>query len=162
MFDPGNSHWPFSSVQSLSRVQLFVIPWIAAHQASLPITSSWSLLKFMSIESVMPPTISSSVVLFSSCFQSFPASGSFLFFFFSQLNLTVILFYLFFLNFYFYFILLYNTVLVLPYIDMNPPWVYMRSQTWTPLPPPSPQHPSGSSPFLWNIPQFLFEELLLC
>ena len=52
----------------------------------------------------------------------------------------------FFLNFYFYFILLYNTVLVLPYIDMNPPQVYMRSQTWTPLPPPSPQHPSGSSP----------------
>ena len=37
----------------------------------------------------------------------------------------------------FYFILLYNTVLVLPYIDLNPPWVYMRSQTWTPLPPPS-------------------------
>ena len=44
----------------------------------------------------------------------------------------------FFFNFYFYFILLYNTVLVLPYIDMNPPLVYMRSQTWTPLPPPSP------------------------
>ena len=38
----------------------------------------------------------------------------------------------------FYFILLYNTVLVLPYIDMNPPRVYMRSQTWTSLPPPSP------------------------
>ena len=35
----------------------------------------------------------------------------------------------FFFNFYFYFILLYNTVLVLPYIDMNPPQVYMRSQT---------------------------------
>ena len=51
----------------------------------------------------------------------------------------------FFFNFYFYFILLYNTVLVLPYIDMSPPWVYMRFQTWTPLPPPSPQHPSGSS-----------------
>ena len=34
-----------------------------------------------------------------------------------------------FLNFYFYFILLYNTVLVFPYIDMNPPWVYMRK--WT-------------------------------
>ena len=50
------------------------------------------------------------------------------------------------LNFYFYFILLYNTVLVLPYIDMNPPRVYMQSQTWTPFPPPSPQHPSGSSP----------------
>ena len=42
------------SVQSLSRVQLFVIPWIAAHQASLFITNSQSLLKFMSIESVMP------------------------------------------------------------------------------------------------------------
>ena len=52
----------------------------------------------------------------------------------------------FFLNFYFYFILLYSTVLVLPYIDMNPLRVYMRSQTWTPLPPPSPQHLSGSSP----------------
>ena len=35
------------------------------------------------------------------------------------------------LNFYFCFILLYNTVLVLPYIDMNPPQVYMCSQTWT-------------------------------
>ena len=49
-------------------------------------------------------------------------------------------------NFYFYFILLYNTVLVLPYIDMNLPWVYMSSQTWTPLPPPTPYHLSGSSP----------------
>ena len=48
-------------------------------------------------------------------------------------------------NFYFYFILLYNTVLVLPYIDMNPPQVYMSSQHWTPLPPPSPYHLSGSS-----------------
>ena len=48
--------------------------------------------------------------------------------------------------FFFYFILLCNTVLVLPYIDMNPPWVYMWPQTWTPLPPPSLQHPSGSSP----------------
>ena len=44
----------FSSVQSLSRVQLFVTPWTAAHQASLPITNSWSLLKLMSIELVMP------------------------------------------------------------------------------------------------------------
>ena len=60
---------------------------------------------------------------------------------------TYLFFYFFYtLNFYFYFILLYNTVLVLPYIDMNAPWVYMCSQTWTPLPPPSPQHPSGSSP----------------
>ena len=44
----------FSSVQSLSRVLLFATPWIAAHQASLSITNSWSLLKLMSIESVMP------------------------------------------------------------------------------------------------------------
>ena len=44
----------FSSVQSLSRVRLFVTPWMAAHQASLSITNSQSLLKLMSIESVMP------------------------------------------------------------------------------------------------------------
>ena len=42
------------SVQSLSRVQLFVTPWIAARQASLSITSYQSLLRLMSIESVMP------------------------------------------------------------------------------------------------------------
>ena len=42
------------SVQSLSRVRLFVTPWTAAGQASLPITNSWTLLKLMSIESVMP------------------------------------------------------------------------------------------------------------
>ena len=52
-------------------------PWTAALQASLSITSFWSLLKLMSNESVMPPTISSSVVPFSSSLQSFPASGSF-------------------------------------------------------------------------------------
>ena len=44
----------FSSVQSLNRVQLFATPWIAAYQASLSITNSQSLLKLMSIESVMP------------------------------------------------------------------------------------------------------------
>ena len=44
----------FQSVQSLSRVRLFATPWIAAHQASLSITNSQSLLKLMSIESVMP------------------------------------------------------------------------------------------------------------
>ena len=54
-------------------------------------------------------------------------------------------------NFYFYFILLYNTVLVLPYIDMNPPWVYMSSQTWTPFPPPTPYHLSGWN---WRIDAF--------
>ena len=65
------------SVQSLSHVQLFATPWTAAYQASLSITNSQSLLKLMSIESVIHPTISSSVVPFSSCFQSFPESGSF-------------------------------------------------------------------------------------
>ena len=44
----------FVVVQLLSHVQLFVTPWTAAHQASLAFTSSWSLLKFMFIESEMP------------------------------------------------------------------------------------------------------------
>ena len=46
-----------SSVQSLSRVQLFATPWTTARQAFLSITSSWSLLKLMSIESVMPSNL---------------------------------------------------------------------------------------------------------
>ena len=45
----------------------------------------------------------------------------------------------------FFFFLLYNIVLVLPYINMNPPRVYTCSQSWTPLPSPSAYHPSGSS-----------------
>ena len=48
------------------------------------------------------------------------------------------------------FILLYNIVLVLPSIDLNPPWVYMCSPSWTSLPPPSPSHPSGL--FSWVFP----------
>ena len=44
----------FSSVQSLIRVRLFATPWTVARQASLSITNSWSLLKLMSIELVMP------------------------------------------------------------------------------------------------------------
>ena len=44
----------FSSVQSLSHVQLFVIPWTVAYQAALSISNSRSLLKLMFIESVMP------------------------------------------------------------------------------------------------------------
>ena len=48
-------------------------------------------------------------------------------------------------TFFLFLILLYNTVLVLPYIDMNPPWVYMSSPSWNPLPPPTPYHLSGSS-----------------
>ena len=52
---PGiNESLQFSSVQSLSHVQLFATPWTAACQASLPITNSQSLLKLMSIEWVMP------------------------------------------------------------------------------------------------------------
>ena len=47
-------NFQFSSVQSLSRVWLFVTPWIAAHQASLSITNSQSLFKLMHIELVMP------------------------------------------------------------------------------------------------------------
>ena len=66
-----------SSVQLLSCVQLFVTPWTAAHQASLSIANSWSLLDLMSIGRWCHPTTSSSVIPFSSCPQSFPASGSF-------------------------------------------------------------------------------------
>ena len=66
------------AVQLLSRVWLFATPWITAHQASLSFTNSWSLLKLMSIESVMPsnhlilchpllllPSISPSIRVFS-------------------------------------------------------------------------------------------------
>ena len=52
-------------------------PWSVAHQAFLSLTIFWSLLKFMSIELVMPSNHLMSVVPFSSCPQSFPASGSF-------------------------------------------------------------------------------------
>ena len=67
----------FSSVQSLSRVWLFVTPWIAARQASLSITNSRSSLKLTPIESVMP---SSHLILCRPLLllpQSLPASGSF-------------------------------------------------------------------------------------
>ena len=46
----------FAVVQSLSHVPLFAAPWTEAHQASLSFTIYWTLLKFMSIESVMPST----------------------------------------------------------------------------------------------------------
>ena len=67
----------FSSVQSLSCVRLFATPGTTACQDSLSITNSQSLPKLMSIESVMPSNHLISVVPFSSCPQSFPASGSF-------------------------------------------------------------------------------------
>ena len=46
--------WANSSIQSLSRVQLFATPWTVARQASLSITNSWSLPKLTSIEMLMP------------------------------------------------------------------------------------------------------------
>ena len=55
--------------------------------------------------------------------------------------------------------LLYNIVLVLPYINMNLPRVYTCSQSWTPLPPSSPYHPSGSSQC--TAPSFLYSALNL-
>ena len=65
-------------VQSPSRVQLSTTPWTAPHQASLSFTISWSLLKLVSIESVIPSNhLSSSETPSSSCPQSFLASGPF-------------------------------------------------------------------------------------
>ena len=69
-------HSLFNSVQSLSHVKLFVTPCNAARQASLSITNSQSLLKLMSISHWCHPTTSSFVIPFSTCHQSFPASGS--------------------------------------------------------------------------------------
>ena len=82
---PGKpKHWhQFSSVQSLSRVCLFATPWTWQHPppgstpGSLSINNSWSPPKPMPIESVIPSNCSFSVIHFSSCPQSFPASGSF-------------------------------------------------------------------------------------
>ena len=75
-----------SSVQSLSGVRLFVTPWTAARQAFLSITNSWSLLKLMPIELVMPSNhlilclpllLSPSIIPRSRSFQmsQFSASG---------------------------------------------------------------------------------------
>ena len=84
------------------------------------------------------------------------------------------LFLFFFLNFYFYFILLYNTVLVLPYIDMNPPRLYMHSQTWTPshLPPHniSLGHPCAPAPSMlypasdihWRFDSYMIVYMFQC
>ena len=66
-----------SSVQMLNHVQLFATSWTAACQASLSFTISQSLLNSCSLSWWCHPTISSSVVPFSSRLQSFPASGSF-------------------------------------------------------------------------------------
>ena len=68
----------FVIVKLLSHVRLFATLWTAARQASLSFTIFWSLLKLMSLSQWCQLTIPSSVVLFSSCLQSSPASGSFL------------------------------------------------------------------------------------
>ena len=60
-------------VQSLSWVWFFATPWTAIHQASLSFTVSWSLLKLMSIESMVPSNYLILCCLLS-CSQSFPAS----------------------------------------------------------------------------------------
>ena len=78
----------FSTVQSLSRVQLLATPWTTTHEASLSITNSWSLPKHMSIESAMPsnhlilcrplllPSLSQQQGLFTSGGQSTGVSAS--------------------------------------------------------------------------------------
>ena len=64
-------------VQSLSHVPLFVTPGTAVHQASLLITISWICLNSFPLSWLCHPNVSSSVAPFSSCPQSFPASGTF-------------------------------------------------------------------------------------
>ena len=76
-WDTGQLFLGLVVVQLFSHVPLFATPWTAAHQASLSFTISWSLLRLMSIESVMPSNHLILVVPFSSCLQSFPASGAF-------------------------------------------------------------------------------------
>ena len=68
----------FSSVQSLSRVQLFETPWTVACEASLSITNSQVYSNSCQLSRWCHPTISLSVIPFSSRLQSFSASGSFL------------------------------------------------------------------------------------
>ena len=69
--------WSVSSVPLLSCVWLFAAPWIAAGQAFLSITISQSCANSCPSSQWCHPTISSSVIPFSSCPQSFPTSGSF-------------------------------------------------------------------------------------
>ena len=70
------SHKSLAVVQSLSCFRLFVTPWTAAQKAALSFTISQSLLK-LPLSQWCHPTISSCVIPFSSCLQSFPALGSF-------------------------------------------------------------------------------------
>ena len=68
-----SQRYQFSSVQSLSHIQLFVTPWTAARQASLSITNSWSLLTLMSIKLMIPSNqiiLCSPLLLLPSIFPS--------------------------------------------------------------------------------------------
>ena len=76
--NPQLSEWSlFSSVQSLSCIWLFVTPWAAAHQASWPSPTPGVYSNSCPLSQWCHPNISSSVVPFFSCLQSFPASESF-------------------------------------------------------------------------------------
>ena len=72
-----NVKWPLSSFQLLSGVWLFTTPWTTARQASLSIANFGVHPNPCPLSQWCHPAISSSVVPFSSCLQSFPASGSF-------------------------------------------------------------------------------------
>ena len=76
--EPCRNH-QFISVQSLTHLQFFATPWTAAIQASLPFTISWSLLKLMSLESVMPSNhliLCCSLLLLPSFFPSIKVFSS--------------------------------------------------------------------------------------
>ena len=81
----------FGSVQSLNLVWLFATPWTAACQASLSITNSRCLYS-CPLSLWCHPTTSSSVVPFSSCLQSFPASGFFLYKYYYNKHVNVSIF----------------------------------------------------------------------
>ena len=107
-------------LKSLLSCWLFVTPWTVAHQA--PLSMELSRQKYWSGLPCPPP-------------GDLPHPG---------IGPLISHALYFFLSFIIIIILLYNIVLVLPYINMNPPRVYTCSPSWTPLPPPSPYHPSES------------------
>jgi len=126
-----------TKVKLLSRVWLFATPWPVAYQAPRSVGFStqeyWSGLPF--------PLPSKNLLLMSThTSKSAYLPRIILFYFFS-------LYYPFF-KFYFIF-KLYNIVLVLPYIEMNPPQAYMCSPSWNLLPPPSPYQ--DHSILLWSV-----------
>ena len=124
----GNSYikheFPMCCVLSHSnRVWCFATPWTVAHQA--PLSMGFSRQEYWNGLPCLPPVDLPNPGIEPESLLSPALAGGFFFFFF--------------------FFKLYNIVLVLPYIEMNPPQVYMCSPSWTLLPPPSPYHPSGSS-----------------